>query len=226
MMTPEAEARRMKLLTLVEVGDLSSPRLLELWRDLNVALADKTAAEQRAIDADKFGASFGDPDSEWARAGTRHAALYEAVIAEAELTLGGNTIEDERPQILSDEIKAALSPDEQLAGELIFLIAERHARRTEGPGVQQAGANRMRDGKLIFTVVTALHSGQLVYHRYLIDGHKFRSIHDRSHKNSMERYGHRFEKAMRGYWFDRGSPGVVATEEIVAEEWIKLDEPY
>jgi len=129
-MTPEVEARRLRLLALVESGELSTPRLLKLWRDLNVALADKTAAEQRAIDADELGDAFINPNSEWARAGTRHAALYEALIAEAELALGGREIEGERSQILSDEMKAALSQDEQLAAEIILLLTERHAERT------------------------------------------------------------------------------------------------
>jgi hypothetical protein len=225
VMTPEVEARRMRLLALVETGELSSPRLLELWRDLNVALADKTAAEQRAIDAGELGDAFIDPNSEWARAGTRHAALYEALIAEAELALGGREIEVERPQILSDEMKAALSPDEQLAAQFVLLMAERHERRTNGRSVQQAGWERTRDGRLILTAVTTLHSGHPVYHRHLIEGRKLRSIHDRSFKKDMEEHGHRFERAMRGYWFNRDDPGVVATDENVAEAWARLDEP-
>lgn len=224
-MTPEVEARRLRLLGLVEAGELSSPRLLELWRDLNVALADKTAAEQRAIDADELGDAFINPNSEWARAGTRHSALYEALIAEAELALGGREIEGERAQILSDEMKAALSQDEQLAAEFILLLAEGYERRTNGRGVQHAGWERARDGRLIFTVVTTLHSGHPVYHRHLVEGPKLRRIHDRSSKDSGKEYGHRFEKALRGYWFNRDEPGIVATEDKVADAWARLDEP-
>jgi len=41
----------------------------------------------------------------------------------------------------------------------------------------------------------------------------------------MEEYGHRFEKAMRGYWFKRDDPGMVATDEKVADARARLDEP-
>ena len=224
-MTPDVEARRVRLLARVEAGELSSPRLLELWRDLNVALADKKVAEQRATDSGELGDAFIDPNSEWARASTRHAALYEALIAEAELALGGGEVEGERPQILTDEMKAALSPDEQLAAEIVLLLSERHERRTNGRSVQQAGWERTRDGRLIFTAVTTLHGGHPVYHRYLIEGRELRSIHDRSYKNSMEEHGHRFEKAIRGYWFDRNAPALVATEAKVIDAWVRLDEP-
>lgn len=215
----------MQLLALVESGELSSPRLLELWRDLNLALVDKQAAEQRAIDGDGFGEAFTNPDSEYRRASSRHAALYAAVAAEAELLLGGAEAESARPQILSDEMVAILTTEERMAAEFALLVAERYQRETDGKPVEHAGWERLHDGRVVFTIVTTLHNGAPVFHRYLIEGLKIRSIYDRSGKNHWKSYDWRFEKAFRGYWFNRSDPGILVTDQAYEDAWAELDEP-
>lgn len=227
----------MQLLALVESGELSSPRLLELWRDLNVALADKKAAEQRAIDGEGFGEAFSNPDSDYARASSRHAALYAAVAAEAELLLDGSEgsppellldhieVESPRAQILSDDMVANFTTDERIAAEFALLVAERHQRRTDGKPVEHAGWERLRDGRVVFTIVTTLHSGAPVIHRHLIEGRKIRSIYDRSEKNDWKSYDWRFDRAFRGYWFKRDDQGVLVTDKAFEDAWAGLDEP-
>lgn len=225
-MTLDVEAKRMQLLALVESGELSSPRLLELWRDLNVALADKQAAEQRAVDGDGFGEAFTNPDSDYARASARHAALYAAVAAEAELLLDGGEVGSARPQILSDEMVANFTAEERIAAEFALLVAERHQRRTDGKPVEHAGWERLGDGRLVFTIVTTLHSGAPVIHRNLIEGRKIRSIYNRSERNDWKSYDWRFDKAFRGYWFKRDDQGVVVTDKAWKDAWAALDEPF
>jgi hypothetical protein len=237
----EIEMNRMKLLALVESGELSSPRLLELWRDVNVALADKQAAEQRARDGDKLGEVLMDPDSDYARASSRHSALLAAVIAEAELVFGGESnglpppsqsvavdeIESPRPQVLSDDMLMNFSADERIAAEAELLLAEAIERKhfNRSGAVKRAGWDRLRDGRLVLTFVTTLIGGSPVYHRRVIQGRRSRPIYDRSARNDGESYGSRFEKAFRGYWFKRDESGMVVTDEVLAEVRAELDEP-
>lgn len=88
---PENEAaksaRAMQILLLIETGQLASPRIKSLWKELNRALEDKEKAERKAQRRGSLADAMFDPDSDYSRASARHSALYEAIVAEGERAL-------------------------------------------------------------------------------------------------------------------------------------------
>lgn len=190
---------RAELIFRVGSGELSSPRLVELWRDLNIALADVRGAELEAMER-------GESTDESRRcrlASERHGALYEAVITEAERVISAQgEVSDVAPSNRVPTIRGLTDEQSETVAYIFDLWLK--VGHTAGPLVELANERiEHKPGEPTYLSFLFSSNGTDLQLRYEVAPEGgYRKVFGRTEKRDRERDGRGVQKVGRGIWTD------------------------